>query len=74
VLGIDLDRIGSIRLLRRFPNDEPMFGFFPLSVGVANVRRFLDRMKSHPAYVTRTRGDRIREGAGIILRKRGAGT
>jgi hypothetical protein len=34
------------------PNDEPMFAWFPLSVGVANVARFLDRMIHHPAYVT----------------------
>ena len=34
------------------PNDEPMFGFFPLSVGVANVAAFLDRMTAYPAYVT----------------------
>ncbi len=34
------------------PNDEPMFDFFPVSVGVANVRRFLGRMSAHPAYVT----------------------
>ena len=34
------------------PNDAPMFGFFPQSVGVANVRVFLDRMPVAPAYVT----------------------
>lgn len=34
------------------PNDEPMFAFFPVSVGVANVTRFLDRMVAHPTYVT----------------------
>jgi len=34
------------------PNDAPMFGFFPVSVGVANVTGFLDRMDHHPAYVT----------------------
>lgn len=34
-------------------NDEPMFSRFPASVGVANVARFLPRMKAHPAYVTR---------------------
>jgi hydroxymethylpyrimidine pyrophosphatase-like HAD family hydrolase len=34
------------------PNDEPMFDFFPHSVGVANVRRFADRMRSLPRYVT----------------------
>ncbi len=34
------------------PNDEPMFRFFPLGVGVANVRRFADRMQTPPAFVT----------------------
>lgn len=38
------------------PNDEPMFAFFPHSVGVANVRGFLDRMTAHPAYVTPSSG------------------
>jgi HAD superfamily hydrolase (TIGR01484 family) len=32
-------------------NDEPMFGYFPHSIGVANVRDFLDRMTDWPAYV-----------------------
>jgi HAD superfamily hydrolase (TIGR01484 family) len=34
------------------PNDSPMFGYFPLSVGVANVHRFAGRLVSPPAYVT----------------------
>ena len=34
------------------PNDAPMFAFFPNAVGVANVRRFLDRIAAPPAYVT----------------------
>ncbi|HTD03640.1 HAD-IIB family hydrolase [Undibacterium sp.] len=34
-------------------NDASMFGHYPLSVGVANVRKFLDRFDQHPAYVTR---------------------
>jgi HAD superfamily hydrolase (TIGR01484 family) len=34
------------------PNDAPMFGFFPYSVGVANVRRFADRIATAPGYVT----------------------
>ena len=34
------------------PNDEPMFGFFPLAFGVANVGRFLRTLASPPAYVT----------------------
>jgi HAD superfamily hydrolase (TIGR01484 family) len=35
------------------PNDAPLFGAFPLSVGVANVRRFLPDLDAPPAYVTR---------------------
>jgi HAD superfamily hydrolase (TIGR01484 family) len=38
------------------PNDEPMFGYFPHSVGVANVEEFLPDMVSKPAYVARGRG------------------
>lgn len=38
------------------PNDEPMFQFFPVSVGVRNVMAFADRMKHLPAYVTRAEG------------------
>ena len=34
------------------PNDEPMFAYFPHSVGVANVRNFLDMISTKPAYVT----------------------
>jgi len=34
------------------PNDAPMFAFFPNAVGVANLRRFLDRIPTPPAYVT----------------------
>lgn len=43
------------------PNDEPMFAFFPHAVGVANVRDFLDRMRSLPAWVTPSRA-----GAGFV--------
>jgi HAD superfamily hydrolase (TIGR01484 family) len=43
------------------PNDAPMFDYFPLSVGVANVRDFVDRMTALPVYVTRGRG-----GAGFV--------
>jgi hypothetical protein len=34
------------------PNDAPMFEFFPLAVGVANVRAFTGRLAALPAYVT----------------------
>ena len=32
-------------------NDQAMFGHFPLSVGVANLRRFADRLHTWPAYL-----------------------
>ncbi len=38
------------------PNDSPMFGFFPLSVGVANVADFAERLSPPPAFVTTKRG------------------
>ena len=38
------------------PNDEPMFAAFSHSVGVANVRRWTDRMEHLPAYVTQADG------------------
>jgi hydroxymethylpyrimidine pyrophosphatase-like HAD family hydrolase len=34
------------------PNDAPMFEHFPCSVGVANVRAFIGRIATPPAYVT----------------------
>jgi HAD superfamily hydrolase (TIGR01484 family) len=38
------------------PNDAPMFGYFDLSVGVANVTDHLHRLTAPPKYVCRTRG------------------
>lgn len=40
------------------PNDEPLFEFFPLSVGVANIRRFLPEMKFKPRFLTTLPGGR----------------
>lgn len=34
------------------PNDEAMFEFFPLSVGVANIARYLPQMQHHPSYLS----------------------
>jgi HAD superfamily hydrolase (TIGR01484 family) len=38
------------------PNDAPMFGHFPLSVGVANIKPFANLMQHLPRYVTRGEG------------------
>ena len=37
-------------------NDEPMFHYFPYSIGVANVRAFLSRMNTHPRWITEGEG------------------
>ena len=34
------------------PNDEPMFASFRYSVGVANLNRYLDRVKHPPTWIT----------------------
>jgi HAD superfamily hydrolase (TIGR01484 family) len=51
--GIDLDA-GRERFVFAgdSPNDAPMFEYFPYSIGVANVRRFADRIATPPKYVT----------------------
>jgi HAD superfamily hydrolase (TIGR01484 family) len=74
VLGIDLDENRDrFVFFGDSPNDEPMFGFFPHSVGVANVRDFAGRMKILPAYVTENAGGiGFAEGARIIMEKRAA--
>lgn len=38
------------------PNDEPMFDFFRLSIGVANIAPFIPRMKAHPRWITHAPG------------------
>ncbi|MCC6870342.1 MAG: HAD-IIB family hydrolase [Burkholderiales bacterium] len=51
--GVDLDAERDRYLfVGDSPNDAPLFGYFPLSVGVANVRRFAARLEYAPAYVT----------------------
>ncbi len=54
------------------PNDESMFNQeeFPLSVGVANVRQYCDRLKYLPAYIThRYEGEGFCELADLIIHK-----
>lgn len=51
--GVDLDADRDRYIfVGDSPNDAPMFAYFPLSVGVANVRRFAARLEHAPAYVT----------------------
>jgi len=49
------------------PNDQPAFGFFPHSVGVANVGDFAGQLTAPPAYVTEARaGDGFAELAAFL--------
>lgn len=51
--GIELDlHKAEFVFVGDSPNDQPMFGYFPHSVGVANVTNFIDMMETKPAYVT----------------------
>lgn len=53
VAGLDIDRDRDrIVFVGDSPNDAPMFGFFPLSCGVSNVRAFAGTMEAEPAFVT----------------------
>ena len=48
-----LDRVlDRVAFLGDSPNDAPLFGAVPMSVGVANVAPFLPGMTTPPAYVT----------------------
>lgn len=60
--GLDLDAVREqVVFAGDSPNDAPMFGYFPFSVGVANVRPFLDRIAAAPAFITAGDG-----GAGFV--------
>ena len=53
-------------------NDEPLFATFGLSIGVANVREFLPRMKTAPRFITQKNGGHgFAEGIDRILSLRG---
>jgi hypothetical protein len=69
--GIDLDDEAERRrclFVGDSPNDAPMFAFFPLSVGVANVSRFAGRLTQWPTYVTEAEcGAGFAELAGHLL-------
>lgn len=54
-LDPDHDRTKAV-YLGDSPNDEPFFEKLPLSVGVANVKPFLDRMKNAPQFITQGEG------------------
>lgn len=70
--GVDLDRDRAhFAYAGDSPNDAPMFGHFPFSVGVANVRDFEGRMEALPKFVTSGRsGDGFAELARLLISMR----
>jgi HAD superfamily hydrolase (TIGR01484 family) len=55
--AIDLDRAReAFVFVGDSPNDQPMFGYFPNAVGVANVREMSDLITDFPAWVTPSAG------------------
>ena len=71
LFGLDLDAVKNEMLfVGDSPNDAPMFAYFPHSVGVANVRQFVDRMEERPAWVTENVGGRgFAEMVAILLER-----
>jgi hypothetical protein len=70
--GEDLDdAVGDYAFFGDSANDEPMFAAFPLSIGVANVARFLPRMQRWPNWITAGEGGHgFAEGIEALLRRR----
>ncbi len=63
----------SVLFVGDSPNDAPMFAGFPVTAGVANVQRFVDRMPSLPAYIaSREGGAGFAEIARVLLSARAA--
>ena len=57
VFKTDLDTIKeNVIYIGDSPNDEPMFEYFPNSVGVANVLAFQERLSCKPAWITADEG------------------
>ena len=57
VFNVTLDQVKEQAIFTGdSPNDAPMFAYFPHSVGVANIRQFIDRMACKPVWVTKENG------------------
>ena len=56
-LGLNLENANELFAFSGdSPNDEPMFEFFKNSFAVANIQRFLPRIKHRPAFVAEKEG------------------
>jgi HAD superfamily hydrolase (TIGR01484 family) len=72
IFQLDLDSLRrQVLYAGDSPNDAPMFGFFPHSVGVANILQFSGRLEHRPAWVTAGEGgDGFAELAEVLLARR----
>ena len=62
VYGLSEEEIKSQTLfVGDSPNDQPMFGYFPYSCGVANLKEMLPHISRPPAYIAKAEG-----GAGFV--------
>ena len=73
--GMDLDADNeAFAFCGDSPNDEPMFAFFTLSFGMANIARFEEMLSHPPAYVTTQPNDAgFRQVVDLILAARTGG-
>lgn len=69
IFRVDLDAVKeNVMFVGDSPNDAPMFGYFPNSVGVANVLEFERVEFSRPAWITASKsGDGFSEAAAMLL-------
>lgn len=68
VLGGDANDLSQYVFVGDALNDAPMFGGFPTSVGVSNIRAWWDELAFKPAYLTeRPEGAGLRELIGHIM-------
>ncbi len=72
--GVDLDITRDDWLfVGDSPNDQPCFAYFPVAAGVANVRRYLDRLAPPPGYIADAEGGYgFAEIVNLLLANRGA--
>jgi HAD superfamily hydrolase (TIGR01484 family) len=62
------DAKDSIAYCGDSPNDAPMFGYFPLGIGVANIKPLAKLMEHLPAFVTEAEGGQgFAEFANLLL-------
>lgn len=53
------------------PNDEPLFSFFPMSVGVSNIQKYLTQLQFKPTWITASAsGLGFAEIADLLIRSR----